>query len=77
MTDDVIRNDPPAVLARPGLTSIAERVSWGAVWAGVMAALGMEVLFTLFGLFIGSVCTTGAPLTRGPVSRTGPRSGSW
>jgi len=32
---------------------VVKRISWGAVWAGVMAALGMEVLFTLFGLFIG------------------------
>jgi hypothetical protein len=29
------------------------RVSWGAIWAGVMIALGLEVLFALFGLFIG------------------------
>jgi hypothetical protein len=29
------------------------RVSWGAIWAGVMIALGLELLFTLFGFFIG------------------------
>jgi len=29
------------------------RVSWGSIWAGVMIALGLEALFTLFGFFIG------------------------
>jgi hypothetical protein len=28
-------------------------MSWGAVWAGVLIALGMEVLFTAFGFFVG------------------------
>jgi hypothetical protein len=28
-------------------------ISWGAVWAGVMIALGMEALLTMFGLFVG------------------------
>jgi hypothetical protein len=32
---------------------IFSRVSWGAIWAGVMIALGLELLFTLFGFFIG------------------------
>ena len=27
-------------------------ISWGAVWGGVMGALGMEILLLLFGLFI-------------------------
>ena len=53
MADDIMRNDPLIAPVRPVITPIAGRVSWGAVWAGVMAALGMEVLFTLFGLFIG------------------------
>lgn len=52
MADEVIRNDP-ADVPRQGLSGIMERVSWGAVWAGVMVALGMEILFTLFGSFIG------------------------
>ncbi len=51
MADDVIRNDPAVVPSR--LAGIMERVSWGAVWSGVLIAIGMEVLFTLFGLFIG------------------------
>jgi hypothetical protein len=38
---------------RARLSEIINRVSWSAVWAGVMIALGMEVLMTLFGLFIG------------------------
>jgi hypothetical protein len=35
------------------LSDAANRISWGAVWAGVMIALGLELLLTLFGLFIG------------------------
>jgi hypothetical protein len=34
-------------------SEIFSRVSWGAIWAGVMIALGLELLFTLFGFFIG------------------------
>jgi hypothetical protein len=53
MADDVIHNDPGAYTARAPWIDVIKRVSWGGVWAGVMIALGMEVLFTLFGLFIG------------------------
>lgn len=56
MAEDVIRTEP----LRPGVRStgvvnevMINQVSWGAIWAGVMAALGMEALFTAFGLFIG------------------------
>ncbi len=35
------------------LSEIINRVCGGAIWAGVMIALGMEVLFALLGLFIG------------------------
>ncbi len=35
------------------LSGVFDRVSWSAVWAGVMCALGMEMLFALFGFFIG------------------------
>jgi hypothetical protein len=34
-------------------SEMMNRISWGAVWAGVMIALGLELLLTLFGLFIG------------------------
>jgi hypothetical protein len=53
MADDVIRNDYfDSVPTGSGL-GIFKRISWGAIWAGVMAALGMEILLTLFGLFVG------------------------
>jgi hypothetical protein len=53
MADEVIRNDPGVPTAITGVTDIFHRITWGAVWAGVMAALGMEILLTLFGFFIG------------------------
>jgi hypothetical protein len=53
MADEIVRDDPALAPPRRAVTGILERISWGAVWAGVMVALGMEVLFTLFGFFIG------------------------
>lgn len=55
MPEEVVRNDPYVYGTRPGIrvSEMIDRVSWGAIWAGVMAALGMEALFTLFGMFIG------------------------
>lgn len=55
MADDVVRTEVARYPVRPGvrLSEVINRVSWGAVWAGVMIALGMEALFTLFGFFIG------------------------
>jgi hypothetical protein len=54
MPDDIIRNDPSVYSVRPGIVNpIINRVSWGAIWSGVMAALGMEALFAVFGLFVG------------------------
>jgi len=49
---EINREDTGAVIGTTGLASL-KRMSWGAVWAGVMIALGMEILLTLFGLFIG------------------------
>jgi hypothetical protein len=49
INDPVVYSNRPAVL----LNETVAPVSWGAIWAGVMAALGMEALFSLFGLFIG------------------------
>lgn len=34
-------------------TQIFKRISWGAIFSGVLVALGLEILFLLFGLFIG------------------------
>jgi hypothetical protein len=48
-TSDVVRY--PTSGARFG--EVFHGISWGAVWAGVMIALGLELLLTLFGLFIG------------------------
>jgi hypothetical protein len=53
MADEVIRNDAGLPTGVTGVTDIIKRISWGAVWAGVVAALGMEILLTLFGFFIG------------------------
>jgi hypothetical protein len=55
MPDDVTPNEPVTYVPASGarFSEVIDRVSWGAVWAGVMIALGMEALFALFGLFIG------------------------
>jgi hypothetical protein len=58
MADEVIEtNDGTENIrlapVRPALSGILERIAWGAVWAGVLVAVSMEVLFSLFGLFIG------------------------
>jgi hypothetical protein len=54
MPDEIIREEVTEPVAAPALApELVRRVSWGAVWAGVMIALGMEALFTLFGSFIG------------------------
>jgi hypothetical protein len=55
MADEVNRSDPAHVPVRTGVwwSELIGRISWGAVWSGVIVALGMEALFTLFGLFIG------------------------
>jgi len=54
MEEEVLR-DVPRYPLRPvtEYTHGGHRLSWGAVWAGVMIALGMEMLLSLFGLFIG------------------------
>lgn len=54
MADDITRNRPGRqVRSGVRLSEVIERVSWGAVWSGVMVALAMEMLFTVFGLFVG------------------------
>lgn len=57
MADDVIRDVSSQT---PAGTRLVERlnlskVSWGAIWAGVMVTIGMEALFLSFGIFIGGV----------------------
>lgn len=44
---------PPQPVVVPRRIEPVSRVSWGAIWAGVVIALGMEALLTLFGFFIG------------------------
>jgi hypothetical protein len=55
---DVFHNVPPLVPHTPGTrlsdTLHLQKVSWGAIWAGLMVTLGMEGLFLSFGLFIGA-----------------------
>jgi hypothetical protein len=52
MAENVTVTREPTV-HRVRITELINRVSWGAIWAGVMIALGMEVLFAFFGTFIG------------------------
>jgi hypothetical protein len=54
MAEELAR-DVPRYPMRPlaEFSEVLHRPSWSAVWAGVMIALGMEILFTFFGLFIG------------------------
>ena len=55
MADNVNRVGLARYPARYGvhLSNVIGRISWGAVWAGLMIALGMEALLTFLGLFIG------------------------
>ncbi len=53
MPDDLNRENVGVYTRETGVVNVVRRISWGAVWAGVMIALGMETLFTLFGLSIG------------------------
>jgi len=50
MSEYVMFNNPGEVAPS---VQLIDRVEWGAIWAGVVAALGMELLFSTFGLFIG------------------------
>jgi hypothetical protein len=54
MEDEVTRNDYPR-MARPAgrVVEGIRQFSWGAVWAGFFIALGMEVLLTSLGLYLG------------------------
>lgn len=59
MSDDIVRTDataPPNEIVQQNVnthTDTTKRISWPAVFGGVLVALGLEVLFTAFGLFIG------------------------
>jgi len=58
MSDQVIYN--PQDPARTGSASMRlKRISWPAVFAGVLVALGAEVLFLSFGSFIGFILGPG------------------
>jgi len=54
MAEEVVR-DVTRYPVRPiaAFSEVVHRLSWSAVWAGVMIALGMEILLTFFGLSIG------------------------
>jgi hypothetical protein len=55
---DVVHDIPPrfpfTAVPRLSDTLQSQKVSWGAIWAGLMVTLGMEGLFLSFGLFIGA-----------------------
>ncbi len=56
MAEEVtFRNEEQGPPARVPHEIIEERrrVNWGAIWSGVVVAFGFELLFALFGLFIG------------------------
>lgn len=55
MPDEIIREQPARLsgtATRFGDRFDFGKVSWGAIWSGVMVTLGMETLFIAFGLFI-------------------------
>ncbi len=58
MSDQVINYNVPGEASRGVL--VVKQLSWAAVFAGVLVALGVEVLFLSFGLFIGFRIGTGA-----------------
>lgn len=61
MAEEVIRDVPARYPVRPArFGEVFNRVSWGAIWAGALIALGMEALFTVFGIFIGFDMWNGA-----------------
>jgi hypothetical protein len=53
MADDV--NPYSGDIASPGYNLITgiRRINWGAIWTGVVVALGMMFMLKLFGLFVG------------------------
>ncbi len=53
---DVPVNDVPVAPGRPTLEFV-KRISWPAVFGGVMVALATEIMFLFFGLFIGFTMT--------------------
>ncbi len=54
MADDAMRDISVGIPleTRAGNRPNFEKVSWGAIWAGVMVTIGMELLFLTFGIFI-------------------------
>jgi len=49
----IVTPPPPPPVIVPRRIEPVNRTAWGAIWCGVVIALGMEALFTLFGFFIG------------------------
>jgi hypothetical protein len=52
MADEVIHYNVPAQGTRPDLL-LMKQISWAAIFAGVLVALAVEVLFLSFGFFVG------------------------
>jgi hypothetical protein len=55
LTHDVPSRDPAPAATRFGDRLNLNKLSWGAIWAGVVITIGMEALFLSFGLFIAGV----------------------
>ncbi len=54
MADEIVRNEASRFPTRAGAVSqVVKRISWPAIWGGLMVAIGVGLLFALFGLFIG------------------------
>ena len=56
MADDAMRDVPVGIPVETttGTRFNFEKVSWGAIWAGAMVTIGMELLFLTFGIFINA-----------------------
>ncbi len=67
MADQVIDLNPPSGGRREVLI---KRISWAAIFSGVLVALGVEVLFLTFGSFIGFRMSPGAEASAWSVAWT-------
>lgn len=69
----VIRDEPDIIVANPTIVSKARRISWGAIFAGVLIAIIIQVTMNVLGLAVGSavVDPTEASNPIGPVFSTG------
>jgi hypothetical protein len=68
MADQVINyGNPASGTALPQGFVLMKQISWPAIFSGVLVALGVEVLFLSFGLFVGFRMSPGAATTWGAI----------